>query len=321
MARVGRRLPYPGAPFELSALTLAAAPEDPAVDGAAAVALLRRAWNEGITTFDTVDVPNPAVAEMLLARAFPHPEPSMVVLSGRRGTSSRDAASSPHLDRRFNPPAVAPMTGPRQERGVGPVRRLIEIDAPSGGPTSDRSPSRSVRPSAEDAEVVVRCRSWEEVLAVQGHRRPGLVAVELSLLDRTFTTSAARDAVDRSVGWIVRDPFAGGRLDGSRFDRRLSTPISGPPPSVRDLEVEFGPVARFRFLSRPGRRTLAQAALRFVLDLPWVATVCVPMPRIERWEEVVGYADSAPLEEAERATIEALPEASIPGNDSRSGYG
>jgi len=316
MAPIGRKPPYPRAPFELSALTLAAAPTDPAVDGAAAVALLRRAWKEGITTFDTVDVPNPAVAEMLLARAFPHPEPSLVVLSGVPGSASRDPASPPHLDRGSN--ALGTALPPA--RGAWPVHRLFELDAASADPTSGRASDRSYGSLPAGAEVVVRCRSWEEVLAVRGQPRPMLVAVELSMLNRTFATPVAPDGGRRDVAWVVRDPFAGGRLDGSRFDRRLSAPLSGPPPSVRDLEAEFGPIARFRFLARPGRRTLAQAALRFVLDLPGVATVCIPMPRVERWNEIVGYERSAPLDDGERARIEVLARTPAPEEEGSGGF-
>ncbi len=135
---------------------------------------------------------------------------------------------------------------------------------------------------------------------------PGLLAGPYSLLHRTLAEDAARAAGTAPFGWVVRDPFAGGRLDGSRFAPALRGGRPATPRSVRELEAEFAPVAPYRFLARTGRRTLAQASLQFLLMRPWVATICVPPPVVERWDELFRLSDALPLTDEERAAVEQL---------------
>jgi aryl-alcohol dehydrogenase-like predicted oxidoreductase len=305
MARVSRRRPYPGAPFELSKLAMAAAPSDPSVDGSAAVALLRRAWRDGISVFDTVDVPNTSVAEALLARAFPDPDPTIVVLGHDPAVQSRGPSPIPTLGLPRGPIGLMHGEGPPPPHSQ-PFRRLVEIDAgPSGGRAAG-SPNSAAAGGVSELTRVVRCRTEAEAVDAVRERQPCLLAGELSMLRSSVARSAAERAPSGAFGWIARDPFAGGRLDGSWFDRSLPALPTSTPRSVRELEAELASVLPFRSLVLRGRRTLAQAALRFVVDLPWVVSVCIPMPRVERWEEIVGFETSAPLDERERAAIEAM---------------
>lgn len=271
-----------------------------------AVATLRRARSAGITTFDTVDCAEPALAEGLLSLAFPDPDPALVVLTDRRTIAPR---SSPLPPSRPGWPGSLGPTGPvpRTASALPSFHRVYEVD-PAGPPPGPRGrdPSAATIGSSPLGPVIVRCQRGADLRRSTRGPGPRWLSGPFSILDGRVAL-AARDAYGPDgLRWVARDPFAGGRLDGSRFAAAVVDRPAYHPRSVRELESEFAPVARLSFLARPRRRTLAQAALRYLADLPWVATVVVPPPTPERWEEIVGFLSSPPLEPGERARVERL---------------
>ncbi len=138
-------------------------------------------------------------------------------------------------------------------------------------------------------------------------RSPALFAGELSLLDRELVSGfgPANRKLEASV--IARNPFSDGRLDGSRF--AAAAMLTGPgarPIDLRRLRADFEPVLALGFLTKTRRRTLAQAALRFVLGWPWVVTSVIPLPTPERFEEILGFESSLPFTDDERAQLDLV---------------
>lgn len=310
----------PGMPVGLSALTLTVPAPSRWSDRQEAIRALRRARATGITTFDTVDAPEPALAEGLLSLAFPEPDPAIVVLTSWRVESR--GLPSPVLTPAAQSGAIAPASLPR-DVGGSPARfhRLYEVDAtdlPPERPGSD--PFGANARSSPPGPLVVRCRREDDVRRAARGAAPPLLSGALSILDARLALSA-RDAFGPfGFHWVARDPFAGGRLDGSRFLAGAAHGPASSPRAVRELEADFASVAPLRFLARPRTRTLAQAAVRYVAEFPWVATVVIPLPAPERWEETVGYAASPPLDPEERARAEALALPLSPGpGDGRGG--
>ncbi len=277
---------------DVSPLTLRVDLAPSGLDPAAGVRLLRRAVEAGITTFDTVGVPDVGLAETLLARAFPEPGAPIVVLQEGTvpprspGPSGDGLPVAPGVHRWGETARAAP----RSSR----FRRLVELRANEPAPAGVAGP------------VVRRCGTTDQADAALRASSPALLSGEYSLLQRDLAEGAARSAAVRPFGWVARDPFAGGRLDGSRFAPTLPGARPAPPRSVRELDAEFAPVARYRSLALAGRRTLAQAALRFLLARPWVVTVCVPPPSVERWDELFRLGESAPLSDAELRAVDEL---------------
>jgi aryl-alcohol dehydrogenase-like predicted oxidoreductase len=307
-AATGRRPPYPGAPFELSVLTLTVNATNGPEDGAGTVGLLRRAREAGITTFDTVDSPDDTLAEAWIARAFPWGDPSIVVLA-RGGAEGAKSAASRALARGA-PVAAFSEAGPPRREGAPSYRfrHLYEVDASDPGPTVPHPVAQGPPTGAGPAEpVVLRCRSLEEIVEASHRPPPRVLSGSYSLLEQALAATAEEVIGTGGFAWVARDPLAGGRLDGSRFASGSMGAGAAGPRTLRELEVDFEAVARLGFLAKPRRRTLAQAALHFVLGQPWVATACLPIPTAERWAEIVGFGSSPPLDEGERARVEALP--------------
>jgi len=287
-----------GASCELSALTLTVGRSPGPTDTNAAVALLRRAREAGITTFDTVESPDPDLGEALLARAFPDGDPNIVVLAhGRPPRAPTPGARAPSVQ---SPVTALADSGPRRGHAAAPqrLRHVYELEI------AEISGSTGSAPGTQPGEVeVLRCRSVDDLDRAALLPGPRLLSGSFSLLDRSLGETSTRRLEPGSYSWIVRDPFAAGRLDASRFAAGSTAIPAAAPRTVRELEAEFEPVARLGFLARPRQRTLAQAALHFVLGHPWVVSACIPAPAPERWTEIVGFATSPPLDDQDKVRL------------------
>jgi aryl-alcohol dehydrogenase-like predicted oxidoreductase len=302
----------PGASVTSSLLGIALDPSSivsPATDRGL-TASLRRARRRGITTFDLGHRGSLAGAERLIAAAFPDPDPALLFILGR-------SWSHPSNDRwPLGESPGGPTDSVRDLEITLPedVRRLsrhgsVMVDFDAGEASLER-----VR---EAARILDHHRNERLIAGWSRHQRaetpgssadsgesPPVLSVELSLLDPSTLGPLRARATRGPLGVIVRNPFSGGRLDGTRFAATLGE--RGPrssPPDVRSLHAEFDPVLRLGFLTRERRRTLAQATLLFLFRWPWVSTVIVPVPRPERWEEILGAASMPPLEPAELEEI------------------
>ncbi|MGH7142712.1 MAG: aldo/keto reductase [Planctomycetota bacterium] len=118
-------------------------------------------------------------------------------------------------------------------------------------------------------------------------------------------------AQDRGWGVVVKSPLHGSMLTGKhsadtqfgkndlRGDRRgVARHFADRKRFLENLDF----VERLRFLERPGR-TLAQAALRYVLDEPVVSTIIPGARRVEHLQQNAAAADLAPLTGEEHQKI------------------
>ena len=307
------RRSVPGTKRFFSAVTISVDP--PAVAPPSAddrtVALLCRARVHGVTTFDVASARFPERAERLIARAFPASDPDLEVIVGRsveflaRERSAR-APSRPTEDLE----AALAESLEQSERRLAPAPvSVVEWSPETDGGTGDtRDPNLlpPVPPGRADLLWAVRLLPSLTALPSTGGS-PALFAGELSLLDRDLVPRFA--PMDRKIetSVIARNPFSDGRLDGSRFAAvaELAGPGAGPI-DVRRLRSDFEPVLALGFLTKTRQRTLAQAALRYVLGWPWVATSVVPLPTPERFEEILRFESSPPFTEEERARLDLV---------------
>lgn len=274
------------------------------------IALLRRARAVGVTTFDVADARYPARAERWIAAAFPHPDPELSVIVGRSiGSLAREGDND----------AREAVTQTLEERIAGSLEASSRRLAPVTISWVDWDPARE-RESAGAGETlhlpervalprevgwIVRLPLNIRVLPTGG---PGtsVFSGTLSPLEQSLAAVFENQPDRPDARLVARDPFAAGRLDGSRFARAGQfAPPGTAPIDVRSLHEEFDPVLRLGFLTERRRRTLAQAAIQFVLAHRWVATVAVPLPDPERFDEVLGFGSRPALsaDEMERLTF------------------
>ncbi len=286
--RNGGRLP--GNELELSALTLDVSALARPAHRDRAVGVLRRAWSYGITTYDGSGASDPEAVEALLRSAFAESRREVVVLRGPPSRSGPFRRGPPRLSE--EPLGTSRLDRPSSVRPSG-FRYLDEVELEG----RSRSGAGLGFTRCDDVDAIDRARSLPP---------PRLLAGRYSLVDRELAPRAARTLSDAPFAWIARNPFADGRLDGGRFGTGPGSPPAVAPRSLRELATDLEAISGFAFLAIPRRRTLAQAALRYLTGVPWVATVVIPLPAPERWDEIVGFEASPPLTDEERERVDAV---------------
>ncbi len=280
----GVRRTRTGGPGSLEFSELAFVLRPPAADAGAErlVAEVRRARSAGVTTFAAASASDVPFVNSVLGRAFPERDAAVTLL--RPSPLPAERSQSPG---RPPPARTEPETPlPSSVRFAGLEERDPEDGRAAPGP------------------FALRCRSTDDLRAAPGHEATVVLSGRFSLLAPELALEAARSVGESRLRWIAGDVFAEGRLNGDRFAPLLARGPRTAVRPVRELEAEFAPVARLGFLARPGERTLAQAALHYVLDHPWVVTAVLPFPAPDRWEEIVGFRRSPPLTDDEKARLE-----------------
>jgi aryl-alcohol dehydrogenase-like predicted oxidoreductase len=299
-----------GSDVRLSALTVSVDPPlvaPPAADDRM-VALLRRARTRGVATFDVATARFPPRAERLIARAFPDPDPEISAIVVRSVDSlARERTPDDQPVAAENPESALALSLDRSRRRLDPVPvSIVEWEVEPLRPNEDRSGGMGGVPSIPlPSGTLWALRLLPGVAGLPKETpSPPLFSGPLSLLEPDLVAGFEDETTPQNTSLIARDPFGSGRLDGSRFASRagLSGPTAGPV-DVRRLHEEFDPVLRLGFLTEHHRRTLAQAALQFVLHWGWVATVVVPLPDPERFDEVLGFGTQAPISPEELARL------------------
>ncbi len=304
------RRSLPGVAREISSVTIGVDPPlvvPPAADDRT-IALLRRSRELGVTTFDVAGARFPQRAERLIARAFPEPDPTVSAIVGRSVESlSRERAQDD------SPPASSDREGAlaasleQSRRRLHPVPiSVLEWEPENEPPTADAGAGDAAVTKGEVPNGLlsaVRLSSQITELPKVANA-PALYSGALSLLEPDLVTVFEGSDKSRAACLLARDPFGSGRLDGSRF--AASAGLSGPetgPVDLRRLHEEFDPVLRLGFLTERRKRTLAQAAVQFVLHWPWVVSVVVPLPTPERIEEILGFGGRPPISPEELSKL------------------
>ena len=142
----------------------------------------------------------------------------------------------------------------------------------------------------------------------QAVRMEGVDAIQLpvSLLDREAGLDVLPAAAARGIGVIARSPLAQGFL--TEEDGHVMGYETAHAPLAR-LQQRAAYGKKLRVLTREGR-TMAQTALRFVLQLQGVSTVIFSVDSETKLVENLGALDSPPLSAEELASIDELAPAS-----------
>jgi aryl-alcohol dehydrogenase-like predicted oxidoreductase len=144
----------------------------------------------------------------------------------------------------------------------------------------------------------VACDTVDDALQCVELPQVASLQVTINLLDRAAIDALLPKAIERKMGIIARNPRAGGLLTGGYGD------ITGETYAIdrQAFEATREQAAQFAFLATGGR-TLSQAAIQFVLQLPGVATTIPRALALERLEEFVSATALPPLSAAELERI------------------
>jgi aryl-alcohol dehydrogenase-like predicted oxidoreductase len=286
------------------------------------IALLRSAYDAGVTFFDTAGMYAQGRSETLLGKAFPS-SMTDVVISSKVGytVSSKQRLLSrvkrlvvpglkrlgvrPRRRQAFGPAAPAELPSdysPRAIRsGLETSLRRLRRDAISvfllhGLPPHDRL-SESVGCLAElkhEGKILhygASCESLEDAHACLAFEGIEIVQVSLSLLEPE-AIPFIRKADQKSVAIVARQCYAGGWL-------------AKPPEALKlagDVAVEAR-IEQLRTIATRHGRALPELAFRFVYDFPGVDVTLVGVRKLGHLHDAVAFADRPALKDDEREEL------------------
>jgi aryl-alcohol dehydrogenase-like predicted oxidoreductase len=129
----------------------------------------------------------------------------------------------------------------------------------------------------------ISCRSADDALMCLKYPGVSTVQIVASLADQEVLDSVIDQLVANNVGVIAREPLAQGFLTADT-GRKLAEESARSRGEIRAREER---TKQFGFLVRPDR-SLAQAAMQFVLQVPGVSTVIPGMVTPEQIDENMG---------------------------------
>ena len=275
-------------------------------DDAVSRAAIERALSLGVTLFDTADVYGQGHSEALLGEVLAGWDgpPPTVVTKGGINFYRRDGT----LDPDWTPLAL----GHAVQQSLARLRRdTLDVFLLMNPPVQELARFRvwetlaALRRAGKIAHWGVSVADPEDGVWLLEQQCPlDVLEVGYSLFYQGATTALLPLARRRKVGILAREPLANGFLTGKHGPEASFPPgdirAALPPEYVAAMAETAG---RLDFLRRAGERTLAQAALRFVLDDPAVASVVVGAKTPAQMEENVGAAAVPPIDAGERARI------------------
>ena len=270
-------------------------------------AAIRRALELGVTFFDTADLYGHGHSEALLGEVIGDwPAAEQIVIATKGGVNHYRTDGT--LEKDLTPYAIANAVQHSRQRLRREKLDLYLLMSPPLEPLLETD------------------RVWETLAALQKAGQIGAVGVSveepaegvrllkagapvdvIEVVFNLFYQSAVLElfglARKKRVGIIAREPLANGFLTGkyqpdaqfSEGDMRRVLPPKYVAAMAETAEA-------LRFLEKPSR-TLAQAALRFVLDEPTVSVAVPGAKTPAQVEENVAASNLPPLTEDERLAI------------------
>jgi aryl-alcohol dehydrogenase-like predicted oxidoreductase len=258
-------------------------------DDAVSLQALDRAFDRGITFFDTSSTYGYGHAERLLGKAFAGRRDQVVI--GTKAGCVRHGGPydvSPKylresLERSLN------------DLGMDYVDLYQIHSVPLAIARSTPGVATTLRELKDEGLIRAfgySTKTPEEALAAMREFGAEVIQVNFNLIDhRALTSGVLEEAAKRGVGVIARTPFAFGFLTGAIRSTDFDPRDHRSAWPKEQLELWRSAPERFAFLNPDGMYTPAQLALKFCVSFPEVSTVVPGMMTPEEVEEnaAAGY--------------------------------
>jgi aryl-alcohol dehydrogenase-like predicted oxidoreductase len=288
------------------------------VDEARSVRLLRQAHERGINYFDTADTYGSGLGETILRDAFGHMRDEVVISTKigydfynntqRRGQQERPQDWSEKFIRfgleqsltRLGTDYVDFLQLHNTKMDAIENDRLFELLEEFRGEGKVRSYGIALGPAIGWLEEGVKAMRERSIDGVQ---------MIYNLLEQDPGREFIRTARETETGLVVRVPHSSGMLEGkydenttfAKNDHRRHRPKEWLTEGLKKVE-------QLGFLTESGERTLGQAALKFILAAPEVASTLPNIYDEAQLDEFVTAPDVPDLTEEELARVAELYE-------------
>ena len=150
--------------------------------------------------------------------------------------------------------------------------------------------------------IGVSCDSVSDALVALGNSELDAVQLQISLLEPEALDELVPQALRRGVAVLARQPLAMGLLTDAEPAQTKAERLKHKEPAYAQRLARS---RALRFLAVPGR-TLAQAAVRYVLQVPGITTVLTGISSVAHLDENLGAVDAPELGEPELARIREI---------------
>jgi aryl-alcohol dehydrogenase-like predicted oxidoreductase len=292
------------------------------VDDERSVRLLRQAHEKGINYFDTADTYGSGLGETLLADAFaPHMRDKVVISTKigydfynhtqRRGQQERPQNWSEEFIRFALEQSL-------KRLGTDYIDLLqlhnTKMDAIENDELFELMEEfeREGKVRAYGVALGPKIGWLEEGVKAMRERSLNGLQMIFNLLEQDPGRALIETARQTNTSLVVRVPHSSGMLEGkytkettfAKNDHRRHRPKEWLLDGLTKIEQLY-------FLSSSGERTLGQAALKFILASPEIASTLPNIYDEEQLEEFAGAPEVADLTEEELARIEELYESNF----------
>jgi aryl-alcohol dehydrogenase-like predicted oxidoreductase len=288
------------------------------VDDARSVRLLRQAYEQGINYFDTADTYGSGKGETILADAFGHMRENVVISTkigydfynhtARRGQQERPQNWSEGFLRFALEQSL-------KRLGTDYVDFLqlhnTKMDAVEDGDLFALMEAFKEEGKIRAYGVALGPKiGWlEEGVRVMRERRIDGLQMIYNILEQDPGRDLIRAAGETGTSLVVRVPHSSGMLEGkydenttfAQNDHRRHRPKEWLTTGLKKVE-------QLGFLTESGERTLGQAALKFVLASPEVASTLPNIYGEEQIEEFAATSETPDLTEEELSRVAELYE-------------
>lgn len=280
--------------------------------------LLRRAFDLGITFFDTADTYGQGKGETMLAEALGHVRDRIVIATkfGYDFYNNPDRRGQRELPQDFSPKFVrfaAEQSLKRLRTGYIDLYQLHN-------PRMSAIESDELFATLEDLKREGKIRhygvalgpaiGWEaEGVAALRNRDISTLQIIYNILEQDPGRRHIQVAEEENAGVLVRVPHSSGLLEG-----KYTPETTFPPGDHRNhrprewLTGGLKKVEKLAFLTGATGRTIGQAAIQFALASPNAVSVLPNVYNEDQLEEFAAAADTPPLTAGELSKIEELYE-------------
>jgi aryl-alcohol dehydrogenase-like predicted oxidoreductase len=282
--------------------------------------LLRRAYDQGVTFFDTADTYGNGKGETILAEALGQAR-DKIVIGTKFGydfyTHGRERSGHKELPQDFSPAFVRRACEESLRRLGTDYIDLYQLHNPRLWAIQSDELFETLEELKGEGKVRHYSAAlgpdigWEEegMAAMRQRRLPSLQII-YSILEQDPARNFFPVADECDTGLLARVPHASGMLDGTyRPGMVFETTDHRSHRKQEWLETSLRKVSQLDFLhQQDSGRTIGQAAMQFVLAQPTVTSVLPNMLNEAQLQEFVAAPDTPPLTEDELSRIADLQE-------------
>ncbi len=282
-----------------------------------ALAVLRAAYESGVRFFDTADVYGDGRSERLIGTFLRELGDGDVVVATKAGRRM------PQLPEHYTLENLRAWTD-RSRENLGVERLdLVQLHCPPSAVYGSDAVFDALDVLVDEGRVAsygVSVETRDEALAAIARPNVASVQLILNMLRLAPLESVLPAAIDAGVGIIVRVPLASGLLSGKydehttfaeddhrTYNRQGEAFDVGETFSGVPFETGLEAVRRLAPLVPEGA-TMAQFALRWIIDQPGVSTVIPGARNVEQARSNAAAAALPPLSASARADVEAVYE-------------